>query len=41
MTTEEVMEALKKSLLKQKANSAKYGFDIGKHWEDMQKSVKE
>lgn len=40
MTTAEKMEALKKSLLKQKANSAKYGFDIGKHWKDMQKAVK-
>ncbi len=32
---EEAMESLKKSLLKDKAEYAKIGFDLGKHWKDM------
>lgn len=34
-----VLKSIKKSLLKQVALSAKYGFDVKKHWEDMQESL--
>ncbi len=35
MSTDEKMERIKKSLLKQKEISAKYGFDVGQHWKEM------
>ncbi|MCX6753011.1 MAG: hypothetical protein NTW62_01530 [Candidatus Nomurabacteria bacterium] len=33
--TSVIIERIKKSLLDQKAKSAKFGFDIGTHWKDM------
>lgn len=39
MSTEELVERIKTSLLKQEALSAKYGFDTSQHWKEMQESI--
>ncbi len=36
-----LIQKIKKSLLEEKAKSAKFGLDIGKHWQDMQNSLKD
>lgn len=35
MNSDELLKEIKKSLLKQKKVSAKYGFDVSKHWKHM------
>ncbi|MCX6757681.1 MAG: hypothetical protein NTZ44_02250 [Candidatus Nomurabacteria bacterium] len=37
--TSVLIERIKKSLLDQKAKSAKFGFDIGAHWKEMEASL--
>ncbi len=40
MSTEEIKEEVKQSLLRQKAQMAKYGVDLSKFWKDLQKTIK-